>query len=509
VVCSWQVCAAVADMSRGSGCLTGAGVVAALGILVARGAFRPPDWPVGYDWFESFGLAWLHHHRDDLAGHAFRSPVYPWLLGALGETPYQVTGVLLASLALALLVVATAVGIHRALGPSAAVAGALAVAVTPAVGFATRWSNLYPLLTAAVCSALVLGLATWARPRPGTALLAGLAAALAVAVDWRGGMVAVGLLGLSAVLWRQPRVAVALALPTLVGVGLAQALFAGDMAISEQVAFQRTQAHDMLRARSLLDGGCLDALAAGEPALGCRVSLARLNLPQLATALPVAPWLAAVLAVVGLVPRRRADLVPLGLFVAPLCALAVVLGSAPLTLRYALLLGLPLVFASMLGAARLAAWAGRRGRLFGGSVWVAAVIAASISAQGPHVVPKDEDPSHFAQLAPLVEAAGAALANEESLVDCTGRFVGRAGFPQVHRSPIPVARQAFFHPDRGMCGELMAGQNPALVRWLLVGGRDGPPVVVLSKRWEEQVSVDEGCGSEACRIRLLEWLPAR
>jgi len=505
VVCSWLVCAAVADMTRGAGCLTGAGIVAALGVLAARGALRSPGHPVGYDWFESFGLAWLHHHREDLAGHAFRSPVYPWLLGTLGETPYQLTGVLLASLALALLVVATAVGMHRTAGPAAAAAGALAVAITPAVGFATRWSNLYPLLTTAVGVALVLGLATWSRPRAGTAWLAGLAAALAVAVDWRGGVAAVGLLGLSGVLWRQPRVAVALALPTLAGVGLALGLFAGELSITDQIAFQRSQAHDVLRAQAQLDAGCVDALAAGELAAGCRLSLVRLNLPQLATALPLAPWLAVVLGVVGLVPRRRAELVPLGLFVVPSCALVLVLGGAPLTLRYALLLGLPLVIASVLGVARLAAWAGRRGALFGGSVWVSALIAASISARGPHVVPQDEDPGHFAQLAPLVEAAAEALARDESLVDCTGRFVGRAWFPRVHRGPIPAVQQARLHPPQGKCSELMLGRNPEQVRWLIVGGRDGHAVSRLSGHWSESAAVDEGCGTDACRLRLLQW----
>ena len=62
------------------------GVLAGQVGLVVRGhAFTPMAFPAGHDWFEYLGDAWMAVHRVDLGFHAYRSALYPWAVGTLGE----------------------------------------------------------------------------------------------------------------------------------------------------------------------------------------------------------------------------------------------------------------------------------------------------------------------------------------------------------------------------------------------------------------------------------------
>lgn len=67
-------------------------------MLVRGFAFRPLPYPASFDWFVHFGAAWDLLHGPPGNSIDFRSPLYPLLLGVLGEkVGYLDAGVLIAS----------------------------------------------------------------------------------------------------------------------------------------------------------------------------------------------------------------------------------------------------------------------------------------------------------------------------------------------------------------------------------------------------------------------------
>ena len=168
--------------------------------------------------YQPFGQAWndylLQAHRQlhgPLEGYQSAIwPLYPYLLGALGEgVGYVPAARLLAFASFVGMTLAAGLGARALAGPWAGALAAAALTHTAVMPDVARWINLYPLLGALTGLALACALA-WVRwPRCPWAWATGILGALAWATDWRGaaiipGLVLLALLGLSAPMsWRR------------------------------------------------------------------------------------------------------------------------------------------------------------------------------------------------------------------------------------------------------------------------------------------------------------------
>lgn len=178
-----------------------------LGLAAALLWLLHPGWirfgyPAGADW-DSYLASAAHLWIEPTAYHynEWRQPAYPWLIGLIGtELGYVFAGQLLAVLG-SLGVVLGAGLLGRALAtPAAGGLAALVAASLPVVVDGTIWVNPYPVVGA--CTALALAAAAWCLrwPHPVPAVVAGLFGGAYLALDPRG-------------------LAVAIALPLLVGLG--------------------------------------------------------------------------------------------------------------------------------------------------------------------------------------------------------------------------------------------------------------------------------------------------
>lgn len=148
-------------------------------------AFVPMDWPGGFDWERYLRETWAYLHPGTM-NSTWLEPLYPYVLGNLGpHLGWAWAGMLISSVA-AIMVVMGAALLGRALGgPWVGAVAAISIPLTPQLAAASRWVNLYPLLsgTTALGLAGVVGLARW-RTWP-WAVLGGLGTGLAWAIDGR------------------------------------------------------------------------------------------------------------------------------------------------------------------------------------------------------------------------------------------------------------------------------------------------------------------------------------
>ena len=163
-------------------------------------AFVPMDWPGGFDWERYLRETWAYLHPGTM-NSTWLEPLYPYLLGSLGpHLGWSWAGMLISSVALVMVIVGAALLGRSLAGPWVGAVAALSIPLTPQLAAASRWVNLYPLLsgTTALGLAGVVGMARW-RTWP-WAVLGGVGTGLAWAIDGRTvtllpGFVLLGLTG--------------------------------------------------------------------------------------------------------------------------------------------------------------------------------------------------------------------------------------------------------------------------------------------------------------------------
>lgn len=159
--------------------------LACLGLWYRGRAFVPMDWPAGFDWERYLRETWAYMHPGTM-NSTWLEPLYPYVLGNLGpHFGWAWTGMLISSVAVVMVVCGAGL-LGRALaGPWVGAAAAIAIPMTPQLAAASRWVNLYPLLsgTTALGLAGVVGMARW-RTWP-WAVLGGVGVGLAWAIDGR------------------------------------------------------------------------------------------------------------------------------------------------------------------------------------------------------------------------------------------------------------------------------------------------------------------------------------
>ena len=165
------------------------GVVLGLVGLWWRGyAFVPLPYLSSYDWMEYVPSAWMVTHGVDIGGYAtWRNPLYPAILGQLGElTTYNDAAWLIASVCMSLVVFSAGLGARALASPWAGFLAAVTVPMINPWAEASRWATLYPMLTATTGLTLACGAAflRWGHPVFGA--IGALSAGLALGIDFRG-----------------------------------------------------------------------------------------------------------------------------------------------------------------------------------------------------------------------------------------------------------------------------------------------------------------------------------
>ena len=165
------------------------GVAAGLVGLWWRGhAFVPLPFLSSYDWMEYVPSAYMVTHGVDLGGYAtWRNPLYPAILGTVGEAiGYNEAAWLIASISMAMVVVAAGLGARAMANPWAGFTAAITVPLINPWAEASRWATLYPMLTASTAMTLGLGAAYMRWKTPVWGVGAAAFAGLAFGIDFRG-----------------------------------------------------------------------------------------------------------------------------------------------------------------------------------------------------------------------------------------------------------------------------------------------------------------------------------
>lgn len=166
-----------------------AGVIAGLIGLWWRGhAFVPLPFFSSYDWMEYVPSAYMVTHGIDLGGYAtWRNPLYPGILGSLGEwIGYNEAAWIIASISMSLVVFGSGLGARALANPWAGFVAAITVPLINPWAEASRWATLYPMLTASTAMTLGCGAAYMRWRSPAMGALAALFAGLAFGIDFRG-----------------------------------------------------------------------------------------------------------------------------------------------------------------------------------------------------------------------------------------------------------------------------------------------------------------------------------
>ena len=240
------------------------GVIAGLIGMWWRGhAFVPLPFLSSYDWMEYVPSAWMVTHGLDLGGYAtWRNPLYPAILGYTGEwVGYNEATWLLSSLFMATVVLSAGLGARALSNPAAGMVAALTIPFINPWAEASRWATLYPMLTACTGLSLAFG-ACWIRwGHPLFGMVAGLAAGLALGIDFRGIalVVTVAVMGLIVLAQHNRKKASAIALACiLVGPTLNQMV---SVSYQKQTA-TAVQTQRQLEVQLALESGNMDLVHA-------------------------------------------------------------------------------------------------------------------------------------------------------------------------------------------------------------------------------------------------------
>jgi len=480
------------------------------------------DWPAGFDWERYLRETWAYTHPGTMVS-TWLEPLYPWLLSTLGaEIGWAALGLLISSCALAGLVVGAGI-LGRALaGPWAGAVAALAIPLTPQLAAASRWVNMYPLLSA--CTALGLagcvGFARWSRL--GWAVLAGVGLGLAWGVDSRTitlipGMVLLIILGLQGQQGWPRRIAMGsiFALGLSLGPISHNALRVMPRETTAEVAVilrgielsKISQSEDVALREACRGEHAVVIHPAG--LLGaCASELQRDNTPRMDRALPLGLALTLLFLPLALLPgqggRRRTAIAVLAL-VPPLAMTWVMSRWIIITPRYMMQVAAPAAVVAPVAMIQLIrtllarpkwAWLGVSGAILCGA-WQG---WKGPDNRGP-TAPLEHSAT-YRMVTPMVEIIRTQLREGEGVLDCSESHIAPAFYP---RSLIPPPQDHEGH-DWLRCGRWIR-EGPASGKGLLMTGTrtrvEGVDPRHLPRPWR-QLKFTEGMGQE---LRLWRYGP--
>ena len=294
-------------------------VVGLIGMWWRGYAFVPLPFLSSYDWMEYIPSAWMVANGMDVGGYAtWRNPLYPAILGQMGEwVGYNEATWILSSLFMSAVVFASGLGARALSTPAAGMVAAITIPHINPWAEASRWSTLYPMLTACTAAALAFGACfiRWGHPIYGA--IAGLAAGLALGIDFRGIalVVAVAVMAAFALARRRQKASAALVIACL----LVGPLLNRSVAVSHQKqTATAVQTQRALEVQLAIDSGNMDLVRAcrDEPVDGayptfgtllrpCAWAFVRDNLSRFKDQAPFGVTFTLLLLPLTLVPGRR------------------------------------------------------------------------------------------------------------------------------------------------------------------------------------------------------------
>ncbi len=485
-------------------------------------AFVPMDWPAGFDWERYLRETWAYTHPGTMVS-TWLEPLYPWLLSTLGaDIGWAQVGLLISSAALVGLVLGAGLLGRVMAGPWAGAVAAAAIALTPQLAAASRWVNMYPLLSAFTALGLAgaVGFARWSRTC--WVVLAGLGLGLAWGVDSRTitlipGMVLLVVLGLQGVEgWprRGAQAAVFLLLLSLGPLSHKQLRVMPRESTSEVAVILRgielskiSQSEDVALREACRGEHAVVIHPAGliEP---CATELQRDNAPRMDRALPLGLGLTLLLLPLALLPgqggRRRSAIAFLAL-IPPLAMTWAMSRWIIITPRYMMQVAAPAAVVGPVALVQILRTISARHRW----AWLGIAGAVGLGVwQGSHG-PDNRGPrtplehsSTYQMMVPMVDFLRTERAEGEGVLDCSESHVAPAFYP---RSLIPPPQDHEGH-DWLRCARWIR-EGPAKGKGLLLTGtRTRVPGVnarSLMRPWR-LVKQTEGMGQD---LRLWRWSP--
>jgi len=418
-------------------------------------AFVPMDWPAGFDWERYLRESWAYMHPGTM-NSTWLEPLYSYVLGHLGDRfGWAWTGLVISSVA-SFMVVAGAGLLGRALsGPWVGAIAAISIPLTPQLAAASRWVNLYPILsgTTALGVACLAAFCRW--PHWSWAVSGGVFSGLAWAIDGRTvtllpGLVLLaltGALGVVSPLRRGVLLVVALLGLTL-GPGTQNGLRVVPRESTAQVA-EILRGIELSKLRNspnpALKAACLDEPSQVIDLSGllrpCAAELAKDNSKRVDEGLPFGLGLTLLCLPLALLPGRggRRDSWVVCLAILPFVAMTLVMSRwIIVTPRYMMQIAAPAAVLVPLAVARI--WQHliqHRGR----SRWSWAPmlgIGYWLANGGPGHVSKGplESSSTYQMMAPVMSLIDEQLSSDDVLLDCSESHVEVAILPRTtHRWP--------------------------------------------------------------------------
>lgn len=400
-------------------------------------AFEVLPFPTGFDCFDYLQSAWCIVHRSALGYADWRRPLYPAIVGWLGEgMGYIRAGTWVASISICLVVVAAGLG-ARLLGD--AWAGGLAALSVPLVDFAaqaSRWINMYPPLAATIGFAFVAAVWSLRSSNPRALLWSGLALALALAVDGRAivivpGCIVLGMVGPLGGMWRSRLkwMGGALILFGVIRVATSMLEVVPTLSFWEQLERQRRLMTGP-GAVFTLPGAC----SIEGPGWACSQDMLRFNQARIKLFLPFGIPLTVGAFVASLIPIGgwRSSLASLAVFGTGIAAVIASSALLPLEFRYLLPYVVPLVAVVPVALSRL----GRRLH-----PWASPLLIVGATTW---LLLQPREPVRFHQrefvqqgVPEIIGDLGHRLSSGGQFLDCTGLQLETAFLPEVHH-PLPV-----------------------------------------------------------------------
>ncbi len=478
-----------------------------LGLWWRGYAFVPLPHFSSYDWMEYVPSAWMVVHGQDVGGYAtWRNPLYPGMLGGLGEwVGYNEAGWLIASICMCLVVLGAGLGARALAGPWAGMVAALTIPFINPWAEASRWATLYPVLTAATAMALAAGAAMVRWPKLYWAVTAGLFAGIGWGVDFRGGalILAVLLLMLLALKARGRRIPLAAGLMLAAGLG---PLLNHNLAVADQrgtdTAVGTQRALEVRLAIESGDPALVDACSQSAPtgafptpatfAHPCAHAFVVDNLDRFKDQAPFGVGLTLWMLPLVLLPGRRGrrdSLTALLVFGCAWGTMAVMSVWARLNVHHFVQFAGPIAMTVPVAGARLLALMGPWGRrvlplaAIGATLWV--------STQGPWAGKPVSDIStgtEHRMLGKMVLKVRQLVKPQDVLLDCSGFGVEAALLPRRFHSGNPHFGNSLGHPR---CQAWIASPEKSSGQaWLLT--REEPGDTAMPKSWIQATEWRDG-----------------
>ncbi len=471
-------------------------------------AFVPLPHFSSYDWMEYVPSAWMVAHGQDVGGYAtWRNPLYPGMLGGLGEIiGYNEAGWVIASICMCLVVLGAGLGARAMAGPWAGMVAALTIPFINPWAEASRWATLYPVLTAATAMSLGAGAALVRWPRLHWALLAGGFAGLGLGVDFRGGalVLAVVFLLLLALQARSKRATLAIALIIAAAIGpvLNHALTIADQRGTD-TAVSTQRALEVRLAVESGDEALVRACANGSAEIGAFPTAATFlhpcgqaflvdNLDRFKDQAPFGVGLTLWLLPLVLLPGRRGrrdTFTALWVFGCAWGTMAVMGVWARLNVHHFVQFAAPIAMTVPVAVAKALALLGPKRRLLlpiaglAGALWVA--------TQGPWAgkpVAEISQGTEHRMLGLMVTKVSQLVRQEDVLLDCSGFGVEAALLPRRFHDGVPHFGNSLSHPR---CKAWIHNPPPTKGNaWLLT--REEPGDTALPRSWVQATEWRDG-----------------